>query len=53
MYQWLAEALADESGQVVRKAIRGMNITADDPVMRKRHAGDMEMLARQFLKWQT
>lgn len=44
---------SDESGQVVRKAVRGMNITADDPVMRKRNAGDMEMLARRILKWQT
>jgi len=43
----------DDSGRVVRKAVRGMNITADDPVMRKRHAGDMEMLARRILKWQT
>jgi len=43
----------DDSGQVIRKAVRGMNITADDPVMRKRHAGDMEMLARRILKWQS
>ncbi|MCP4300928.1 MAG: histidine phosphatase family protein [Gammaproteobacteria bacterium] len=43
----------DDSGQVVRKAVRGMNITADDPVMRKRNAGDMEMLARRILKWRT
>lgn len=43
----------DDSGQVIRKTVRGMNITADDPVMRKRHAGDMEMLARRILKWQT
>jgi len=43
----------DDSGRIVRKAVRGMNITADDPVMRKRHAGDMEMLARRILKWQT
>jgi len=34
-----------ESGVIVRKTLRAMNITADDPVMRARHAGDMEMLA--------
>ncbi len=43
----------DDSGRVLRKTVRGMNITADDPVMRKRHAGAMEMLARQILKWQS
>jgi len=43
----------DDAGQVVRKTVRGMNITADDPVMRKRHSGDMEMLARRILKWQA
>lgn len=42
----------DDSGQVLRKAVRGMNITADDPVMRNRHAGDMEMLAHRLLSWQ-
>jgi len=43
----------DDSGRLLRKTVRGMNITADDPVMRDRHAGDMEMLARRLLKWQT
>ncbi len=43
----------DDQGRVLRKTVRGMNITADDPVMRKRHAGDMEMLARRILEWQT
>ncbi len=43
----------DQSGGLLRKTVRGMNITADDPVMRKRHAGDMEMLARRILEWQT
>jgi probable phosphoglycerate mutase len=43
----------DDSGDVLRKTVRAMNITADDPVMRHRHAGDMEMLARRILKWQT
>ena len=42
----------DESGVLLRKTVRGMNITADDPVMHHRHAGDMEMLARGLLKWQ-
>jgi probable phosphoglycerate mutase len=43
----------DESGDVLRKTVRAMNITADDPVMRHRHAGDMEMLARRILKGQS
>lgn len=43
----------DDSGQVIRKTVRGMNITADDPVMRERHSGDMEMLARRILKWRV
>ncbi len=42
----------DDSGKLLRKTIRGMNITADDPVMRTREAGDMELLARRLLKWQ-
>lgn len=42
----------DDSGVVLRKTVRGMNITADDPLMRERHSGDMEMLARRILKWQ-
>jgi len=42
----------DDSGQLLRKTVRGMNITADDPLMRERHSGDMEMLARRILKWQ-
>jgi len=37
---------------LLRKAIRGMNITADDPVMRTRDAGDMEVLARRLLRSQ-
>lgn len=43
----------DESGKLVRKTVRAMNITADDPVMRHRDAGDMEMLARRILKSQN
>lgn len=42
----------DGSGRLLRKTVRAMNITADDPVMRHRHAGDMEMLARRIQKWQ-
>ena len=40
----------DEDGQVIRKTLRAMNLTADDPVMRNRHSGDMEMLARRILQ---
>jgi len=43
----------DDSGQVIRKTVRGMNITADDPVMRDRYASDMELLARRILKGQS
>lgn len=43
----------DDSGRLLRKTVRAMNITADDPVKRHRHAGDMEMLARRILKWQS
>lgn len=39
----------DDGGRLLRKTIRGMNITADDPVMRTREAGDMELLARRLL----
>ena len=40
----------DASGAVVRKVVRGMNITADDPVKHRREAGDMELLAHRLLK---
>ena len=40
----------DKDGQVVRKTLRAMNVTADDPVMRDRHSGDMEMLASMILQ---
>lgn len=43
----------DDYGVLVRKTVRGMNITADDPVMHRRDAGDMEMLARRILKMQV
>jgi len=39
-----------ESGVIVRKTLRAMNITAEDPVKTKRHAGDMEMLAGLLLR---
>ncbi len=41
----------DQDGELLRKTVRGMNITADDPVMHRREAGDMELLARRLLKW--
>ncbi len=39
-----------DQGHVVRKTLRAMNITADDPVMRDRHAGDMEALASRIIE---
>ena len=42
----------DDQGELLRKTVRGMNITAEDPVMRTRAAGDMELLAQRLLKWQ-
>ena len=39
----------DESGQLLRKTVRGMNITAYDPVMHRRDAGDMELLAQLLI----
>ena len=40
----------DPSGCLLRKTVRGMNIRADDPVMHRRDAGDMEMLAHRLLR---
>jgi probable phosphoglycerate mutase len=40
----------DDTGSVVRKVVRGMNITADDPLKHRREAGDMELLAHRLLK---
>lgn len=40
----------DEDGRVLRKTLRAMNITADDPAKGERHAGDMETLARWILR---
>lgn len=40
-----------ENGNVVRKVVRGMNITAGDPAKANRHSGDMEALARYLKKF--
>ena len=40
----------DESGQILRKTVRAMNVTADDPVKGNRHSGDMETLAYWLLQ---
>jgi probable phosphoglycerate mutase len=40
----------DDSGTLLRKVVRGMNITADDPLKHRREAGDMELLAHRLLK---
>lgn len=40
----------DEQGQVRRKIVRAMNVTADDPAKRERHSSDMETLAQRILK---
>ena len=42
----------DETGKVVRKHLRGLNITADGPVKQHRDAGDMESLAVRLLRMQ-
>jgi len=36
----------DDGGRVVRKVVRGINITVRDPAKASRHSGDMEGLAR-------
>lgn len=43
----------DSSGRVVRKTIRAMNVTADDPAKANRHSGDMEMMARWLMNIQS
>lgn len=40
-----------DQGDVVRKVVRGMNITATDPAKADRHSGDMEALARYLEKF--
>lgn len=39
----------DDAGQLLRKTLRSMNITAYDPVMHRRNACDMELLAQRLL----
>jgi hypothetical protein len=40
----------DRSGNILRKTVRAMNVTADDPVKGNRHSGDMETLAYWLLQ---
>ena len=40
----------DEDGQVLRKTVRAMNVTADDPAKGDRHSGDMETIAHRLLQ---
>ena len=40
----------DESGSILRKTVRAMNVTADDPVKGRRFIGDMESLAYSIIK---
>ena len=42
-----------DEGECRRTVLRGINITADDPVMRHRHSSDMESLARRMLELQA
>lgn len=37
--------------RLLRKVVRAMNITADDPIKSGRHSGDMESLARRLMKF--
>jgi len=41
---------SDETGQVLRKTVRAMNVTADDPAKGDRHGGDMESLAHWMMQ---
>jgi broad specificity phosphatase PhoE len=41
---------SDESGQILRKTVRAMNVTADDPAKGDRHGGDMESLAHWMMQ---
>ena len=40
----------DDAGTVVRRHVRGLNITADDPTKQGRHAGDMESMAWTLMR---
>ena len=37
--------------RLLRKTVRGMNITVDDPVKGRRHSGDMESLAKYLMRF--
>lgn len=39
--------------RLLRKTIRGMNITADDPAKDRRHSSDMESLAKYLMRFTT
>ena len=41
------------SSAVLRKVVRGMNITAGDPTKSRRHSGDMEALARYLMSFRS
>ena len=40
----------DESGDILRKTVRAMNVTAHDPTKSDRHGGDMESLAHWMMQ---
>jgi broad specificity phosphatase PhoE len=43
----------DAEQQLLRRVIRAMNITVDDPVKSGRHGGAMEGLARRLMKFRS
>ena len=43
----------DANGEVVRRTLRATNVTAEDPVKRDRHCGDMESMARWLIASQA
>ncbi len=43
----------DAEQQLLRKIVRAMNITVDDPVKSGRHAGGMEGLAQRLMKFRS
>lgn len=40
-------------GRLLRKTVRGMNITVDDPAKSRRHSGDMESLAKHLMRFRS
>ena len=42
----------EDNRRVVRKVLRGTNITAVDPTKKSRHSGDMEALARYLMSFE-